>query len=826
MVTARPLPANGFTPSRVRSFLTLVGTGVIALSVTAMLGITPAVAESSSDVASEPAAQSTNTAAPGHTSTSAPESQGPLAPATSTAEPHAPTVVTSQEPQPSGTGVASADIATHGAYMGIGLAGEAPSQQQLLRGTDSESPLSASIAQPLASATPPGVLGMDVSGWQADSATHSISQVNWTEQWRMGARFVYVKATEGNSFRDNSFSSHFTGASKVGMLRGGYHFALPNQSGAITQADFFVNNGGGWSADGKTMPPLLDIENNPYGASCYGLSPSQMVSWIGAFSKRVQARTGRLPMIYTNYYWWQDCTGNSKAFTNQPLHIAAYGTTDPWIPGGWTNYSVWQYSSTGPFAGDSNTWNGTQTSLNAFAAKATAPVAPPVEPPSTPSIASPADLVAADTAGALWKYPANGSGGFGTRKQIGQSWTSMRSITVIDWNSDGILDLLAQRNNGSLSVYKGLSAGGFSAGQMLASSGWSGFQLTVGYWLNSSKYPQILTRSTNGDLNVWANPTGTSLGSATRFAQGWNGINLTMVDYDGDGRQDLLAQYPDGVLRLARSNGSGTFINEARKTIGTGWNAFTSVSVYSDFAFSGSTGLIRRTTSGAINYLPVPGNSSFGAASTIGAGWGSFLIAGGENINQPQPPLSPPAPRAAPGNSKATITATKNPSGAAATSVSITASPGGAACSIAAASGTCTVNGLTNGTTYTFRAVAKNAVGTSSMSAASSAIVPSAPVHRVAGTDRYATSAAISKATFATGVGTVYIASGTTYPDALSGAAAAGTLNGPVLLSTPTGLPAATKTELTRLKPKRIIILGGTGALNNTVQSELAQYVP
>ncbi|MET4004169.1 putative cell wall-binding protein, partial [Arthrobacter sp. UYCu511] len=38
-------------------------------------------------------------------------------------------------------------------------------------------------------------------------------------------------------------------------------------------------------------------------------------------------------------------------------------------------------------------------------------------------------------------------------------------------------------------------------------------------------------------------------------------------------------------------------------------------------------------------------------------------------------------------------------------------------------------------------------------------------------------------------------------------------------------LPAATKTELSRLKPKRIIILGGTGALNNTVQSELALYV-
>ncbi|NVM95577.1 cell wall-binding repeat-containing protein [Arthrobacter wenxiniae] len=685
------------------------------------------------------------------------------------------------------------------------------------------SPLSGSVAQPLAAVTPAGVLGMDVSGWQADSSTHTTSQVNWTEQWRLGARFVYIKATEGNAFRDASFSSHFTGASNVGMLRGGYHFALPDKSDGATQANFFVNNGGGWSADGKTMPPLLDIENNPYGASCYGLSQAKMVAWISSFSKQVQARTGRLPMIYTNYYWWQACTGNSTAFTNQPLHIAAYGTTNPWMPGGWPNYSVWQYSSTGPFAGDSNVWNGTLTSLKTFATKGgtTAPPAPPV---SKPSIGSTADLVAADSSGALWDYPSNGSGGFGTKKQIGQGWSSMRSITAIDWNSDGVLDLLAQRTNGSLSYYRGLSGGGFAASQTLASSGWSGYQLTVGYWLNSSKYPQILTRGTNGDLNLWTNPAGSSLGTATRIAQGWNGINLTMLDFDGDGRQDLLAQYPDGTLRLARSNGSGAFVNEVRKTVGTGWNAYTSVTVYSDFASAGSTGLIRRTTAGAISYVPVPGNSTFGAQKSIGSGWNSYLIAGGENINMPQPPLAPAAPKAVPGNGKAVVTVAKNASGAAATSVSVTAAPGGASCTIAAASGTCSVAGLANGTSYSFRAVARNAAGASPSSAASSAVIPYAPVYRISGVDRYATSAAISRATFAAGVNTAYIASGATYPDALSGAAAASSLNGPVLLATATGLPAVTRTELTRLKPQRIIVLGGTGALSGTVQAQLAQY--
>ncbi|MCU6479050.1 GH25 family lysozyme [Arthrobacter sp. A2-55] len=530
------------------------------------------------------------------------------------------------------------------------MAKQGPTRQKLPVGAMAQSLLSPSLAQPLSAVAPGGVLGMDVSGWQTSDAAHSVSDVDWVAQWRLGARFVYIKATEGISFRDASFSSQYTGASSVGMLRGGYHFARPDQSDGATQANFFASNGGGWSADGKTMPPLLDIENNPYGAECYGLSASKMVAWISSFSQQVQARTGRLPMIYTNYYWWQDCTGNSTAFTHQPLHIAAYGTSSPWMPGGWANYSVWQYSSTGPFAGDSNTWNGTQASLNTFATKADA-LSAAAPPASNPSIGSTADLVAADSTGVLWDYPGTGSGALGARKQIGQGWTGLRSITVIDWNSDGVLDLLAQWSGGSLSLYRGLSGGGFAAPQTLASSGWAGYQLTVGYWANAAQYPQILTRSDAGELRLWKNPSGSGIDAGTQIGNGWGALNLTMVDFDGDGNQDLLAQDPSGTVRLYRSNGAGGFMAETRKTVATGWNAYTSTTVYSGFAGAGSTGLLQRDTSGALRYLPVPGTSTFEAPSVVGSGWNPYLIAGGENINTSLPASPPP-----------TIVPTPNPS--------------------------------------------------------------------------------------------------------------------------------------------------------------------
>ena len=91
------------------------------------------------------------------------------------------------------------------------------------------------------------------------------------------------------------------------------------------------------------------------------------------------------------------------------------------------------------------------------------------------------------------------------------------------------------------------------------------------------------------------------------------------------------------------------------------------------------------------------------------------------------------------------------------------------------------------------------------------------PVTRLGGSDRYATAALVSEATFPAGAPVAYIATGATFPDALSGAVAAARAGGPVLLVSPIALPAATAAELTRLRPSRIVILGGSGAVSASV---------
>ena len=105
-----------------------------------------------------------------------------------------------------------------------------------------------------------------------------------------------------------------------------------------------------------------------------------------------------------------------------------------------------------------------------------------------------------------------------------------------------------------------------------------------------------------------------------------------------------------------------------------------------------------------------------------------------------------------------------------------------------------------------------------------SALAPSTSIQRLAGGDRYATAAAISKARFGGGASTVFIATGASFPDALAGSPAAAKANGPILLTSPSSLPSATANELARLKPSKIVILGGTGSVNGAVASSLAKY--
>jgi len=96
-------------------------------------------------------------------------------------------------------------------------------------------------------------------------------------------------------------------------------------------------------------------------------------------------------------------------------------------------------------------------------------------------------------------------------------------------------------------------------------------------------------------------------------------------------------------------------------------------------------------------------------------------------------------------------------------------------------------------------------------------------VDRIAGNDRYETAAAISESYFSPGIAYAYVATGESFPDALSAGAAA-VDRGAVLLVTRNAIPAATAQELQRLDPQEIIVVGGTGVIDASVEAGLDQF--
>lgn len=95
----------------------------------------------------------------------------------------------------------------------------------------------------------------------------------------------------------------------------------------------------------------------------------------------------------------------------------------------------------------------------------------------------------------------------------------------------------------------------------------------------------------------------------------------------------------------------------------------------------------------------------------------------------------------------------------------------------------------------------------------------SGDVTRVSGDDRYATAAALSAGLTTSEFG--FVATGQDWPDALGAAALAGHLDAPVLLVKADSLPVVTRTELERLEPPHLRVVGGPTVVTEVVKEAL-----
>lgn len=135
------------------------------------------------------------------------------------------------------------------------------------------------------------------------------------------------------------------------------------------------------------------------------------------------------------------------------------------------------------------------------------------------------------------------------------------------------------------------------------------------------------------------------------------------------------------------------------------------------------------------------------------------------------------------------------------------------------------VSSLSQGV-HTFNAVARYATRSTS-TPTSGFIRRGITIDRIESSNRYTLAVEISKKAYPTGnAPVVYVTAGSGYADALSAGPAAALQGGVMLLTQSTSLPSEVSTEITRLSPDKIVVVGGTLSVSAGVYSQLAAIQP
>lgn len=192
----------------------------------------------------------------------------------------------------------------------------------------------------------PYVHGIDISHHQGEIDWPRLSLATYRER---PINFVFMKATEGGDFVDKNFQYNFSSARECGLVRGAYHFFLPDVS-ADLQARNFISQVKLVPGD---LPPVLDVEVMGKGGV------EQLQQGVAKWLSVVERHYGVAPIIYSSYKFKTKYL-DVPPFTNYPYWIAHYYVDDLEYKGAW---KFWQHTDRGRLDGidtrvDLNIFNG------------------------------------------------------------------------------------------------------------------------------------------------------------------------------------------------------------------------------------------------------------------------------------------------------------------------------------------------------------------------------------------------------------------------------------------------------------------------------------
>ncbi|MCW2545803.1 MAG: glycoside hydrolase family 25 [Mycobacterium sp.] len=255
------------------------------------------------------------------------------------------------------------------------------------------------------------IWGPDVSSYQHPGG----AGINWNSVRAQGARFVFVKVSEGNSYENPYAANDIGGARAAGLYVTGYHFARPRLplSTATSDARTFAALMGNVKVAG-TLPPVLDMETTG------GLSAANATAWMKAFVTALQNATGRTPMIYSGAWFWKGYLNNPKGFSQYPVWAAQYtGGIGPNLFGDFQYSTFWQYTDAAKINGikggvDNSYFHGTLDQLNSLAWIGIAPATTSTAKKALSRVTVEAPAAGASSSGPTGKGMAQSAGTLGT----------------------------------------------------------------------------------------------------------------------------------------------------------------------------------------------------------------------------------------------------------------------------------------------------------------------------------------------------------------------------------------------------------------------------
>lgn len=173
--------------------------------------------------------------------------------------------------------------------------------------------------------------GIDVSHYQGT--------IDWAQVARgNNISYAYMKATEGATYVDDTYTYNIREARRAGLSVGSYHFYRPN----VSPEEQFENMVSNIKANEQDLAPIIDIEHRG------NVSEGRFIADLKALIRMVEHHYGCKPLLYSyqNFYN-RYLIGH---FDGYHFMIAKYQDEQPILNDGRT-YIMWQYTSKGAISG-------------------------------------------------------------------------------------------------------------------------------------------------------------------------------------------------------------------------------------------------------------------------------------------------------------------------------------------------------------------------------------------------------------------------------------------------------------------------------------------